>query len=239
MRAKDYRARGREALSGRWLSVVGATFIATLLGGSIPISGSTSVFSLISNFGSRSADDSGTIGGTGGLENRLGILTALIGISAILLLINVIRMLIGATISLGLVKYNLELIDRKSPDLGTLFGCTNMFGKALGLRIVVGIFISLWSLLLIIPGIVKTYSYFMAGFIMEENPEIGIMEAIRVSRKMMDGHKWELFCLELSFIGWALLCVVTCGIGLLWLTPYINASVTAFYDEISRQSFEV
>ena len=96
------------------------------------------------------------------------------------------------------------------------------------------IFTFLWSLLLVIPGIIKSYSYSMAGFIMSENPEMSAKEAMEVSMRMMKGNKWRLFCLQLSFIGWGILCVFTVGIGYLWLNPYMNAATAAFYDEISR-----
>jgi uncharacterized membrane protein len=73
----------------------------------------------------------------------------------------------------------------------------------------------------------------MAFYIMEENPSIGIMDAISESKEMMRGNKFRLFCLGLSFIGWVLLCVITFGIGFLWLGPYANAAFAAFYLDIS------
>ena len=74
----------------------------------------------------------------------------------------------------------------------------------------------------------------MSNFIMAENPEMSAKEAMEVSMEMMRGNKWRLFCLELSFIGWGILCLFTLGIGYLWLNPYINASLAAFYDDVSR-----
>ena len=94
------------------------------------------------------------------------------------------------------------------------------------------ILVFLWSLLLIIPGIIKWFSYAMTPFILEENPELGAQEAIHRSRMMMRGHKFDLFWLYLSFIGWFLLSILTAGIGLLWLTPYVDTSLAAFYEEV-------
>ena len=81
----------------------------------------------------------------------------------------------------------------------------------------------------------KRQAYSMSGFIMAENPEMTAKEAMQVSEKMMAGNKWRLFCLQFSFIGWQILCILSLGIGFLWLTPYMNAATAAFYDEISRE----
>ena len=91
----------------------------------------------------------------------------------------------------------------------------------------------LWSLLFVIPGIVADYSYSMTDYILAEHPDMTASEAIAASKAMMAGNKWRLFCLNMSFIGWALLSIFTLGIGILWLNPYQNVSVAAFYREIS------
>lgn len=98
----------------------------------------------------------------------------------------------------------------------------------------------LWSLLLIIPGIIKSYSYAMTPFILEDDDEeiISGNEAIEKSMRMMDGHKWELFCLDFSFIGWILLAILTLGIGCLWLYPYIYTARAAFYEELKANQPE-
>ena len=152
----------------------------------------------------------------------------------VILIIAVIQFIIGSFVSLGLATYNLNLIDRKEASVGQIFCHTPIMGKATWLRLRPSIFIFLWSLLFVIPGIIKSYSYSMSNFIMAENPEMSAKEAMEVSMEMMRGNKWRLFCLELSFIGWGILCLFTLGIGYLWLNPYINASLAAFYDDVSR-----
>ena len=96
------------------------------------------------------------------------------------------------------------------------------------------LFVSLWSMLLLIPGIVKAYSYAMLPYILKDNPELSAMDAIRLSSKMMKGHKFDLFYLQLSFIGWAILAVLTGGIGLLWLQPYMMTTQASFYQDIKK-----
>ena len=100
-------------------------------------------------------------------------------------------------------------------------------------RFLQSIYIILWSLLFIIPGIVASYSYAMTEYILAEDPELTATEAISRSKQMMYGNHWRLFCLEFSFIGWSILCSFTLGIGNLWLTPYKQAAIAAFYREVS------
>ena len=110
-------------------------------------------------------------------------------------------------------------------------GFSNYWHKVLGMLHMV-ILIGLWSLLFLIPGIIKGFSYAMTPFILEENPELGTQQAIHRSRMMMRGHKFDLFWLYLSFIGWGILCIFTFGIGYFWLAPYMETAQAAFYEEV-------
>lgn len=102
--------------------------------------------------------------------------------------------------------------------------------------LLIGIFIFLWSLLLIIPGIIAAYRYSMAFYILNDNPKMGAMDALRESKKMMVGYKGKLFFLSLSFIGWTILSVLTLGIGFLWLIPYMNTTTANFYQNLKDAS---
>ena len=103
-----------------------------------------------------------------------------------------------------------------------------------GLPVAYG-FTILWSLLLVIPGIIKSYSYAMTSFILKDEPEMKNNAAIEKSMAMMEGNKMKLFMLDLSFIGWAILCIFTLGIGLLFLQPYVAISRAAFYEDLKAQ----
>ena len=96
----------------------------------------------------------------------------------------------------------------------------------------------LWSLLFIIPGIIMSFAYAMTPYILEEHPEISAWDASTRSREMMKGHKFDLFWLYLSFIGWAILCILTFGIGLLWLSPYTTTSEVGFYNDLKAEQGE-
>lgn len=92
--------------------------------------------------------------------------------------------------------------------------------------------IFLWTLLLIVPGIIKGYAYALTPYIVIEHPELSASEAIAESERLMEGHKFDLFWLQLSFIGWFILSIITCGIGFFWLEPYAETSIVAFYEDI-------
>ncbi|MBQ6143280.1 MAG: DUF975 family protein [Clostridia bacterium] len=100
------------------------------------------------------------------------------------------------------------------------------------------VFTFLWSLLFFIPGIIKAYSYSMSPYIMAENPNIGALEAITKSKEMMKGHKFEFFILDLSFIFWYLLILITCGFASIYIAPYVNATRTNFYLKLKEAKAE-
>lgn len=114
-----------------------------------------------------------------------------------------------------------------------------LFSRVLTTTLLYYVYVFLWSLLLLIPGCIKAYSYAMTPYILKDNPEMKNNAAIEESMRMMDGHKLELFLLDLSFIGWALLSLLTCGIGFLWLTPYMNMARVNFYEDLKKASVEV
>ena len=108
-------------------------------------------------------------------------------------------------------------------------------GRVWILSILTAIYTILWALLLLIPGIIKSYSYAMAPYILKDNPEMGAEEAIVESMKMMKGYKLKLFLLDLSFIGWIILMILTLGIGILLLAPYMNTARETFYEELQAE----
>ena len=114
---------------------------------------------------------------------------------------------------------------------------TNYLHKVLGMFLM-DLKVLLWTLLLIIPGIIMTFAYAMTPYILEEHPEIGAWEASTRSREMMKGHKFDLFWLYLSFIGWAILGILTFGIGYLWLSPYVSCSEIGFYNDLKAEQGE-
>ena len=141
-------------------------------------------------------------------------------------------LIIGGPMVLGITIFSLALSRNQEVKLDQLFLGFNKFGLALGAYLLMILFVILWMLLLIVPGIIAALSYSMTFYIIADEKAIGAMDAIDKSKKMMYGYKWKLFCLGLRFIGWALLCILTLGIGFLWLFPYMQVSYAKFYDDI-------
>ena len=142
-------------------------------------------------------------------------------------------MIIGGIVSAGYCKFHLNLVDGEEPQLGTLFTYLPQWKTMVAANILMTVYTLLWMLLLIVPGIIAVYRYSMTYYILAENPELTASEAIEYSSELMKGNKWRFFCLGFSFIGWNILCVLTLGIGNLWLNPYMQTANVAFYRDIT------
>lgn len=142
-------------------------------------------------------------------------------------------------VRVGCCRYFMESRDLgASAGLGRLFCCFTQ-GKYLNVVKVMfmrDLFTFLWGLLLVIPGIIKSYEYYMVPYILSENPDIDYRDALKLSRDMMDGHKFSLFVLQWSFIGWEFLGALCCGIGILFVHPYENATYAELYAVLRKNS---
>lgn len=235
--AADFRYIAREALRGKWGIAVVAGLIASLLGGlgsdgpevklNIDMAEGTNV----------SFEYAGqTILSThGGINEQLGafLIGSAVYIAIAAILLAAVYFVLGSVIEVGYARFNLELNDRSEGKLESLFAYFSNWKTTAATRFLKTLYTFLWTLLFIIPGIIANYSYAMTGFILAEYPEMTAGEAIERSKEMMDGNRFRLFCLQLSFIGWSILCSFTFGIGNLWLRPYRQAATAAFYREIS------
>lgn len=137
-------------------------------------------------------------------------------------------------LSLGEAYIYLNLTRGYEPDVNVLFSGFQRFTDTLVLTILMRIFIFLWSLLLFVPGVIKAISYSQAYYILAEHPEMSGKEALDASIEMMDGHKMDYFVLLLSFIPWILLCTITCGLAVLYVYPYMDATLVNFYQTIKQ-----
>lgn len=223
MFARDYRAIARENLQGNWKPSVITGLIACMLGGLIVGSAFFPEFEIkVEGQNFRNIAEIFTY-----VFANFG--TAISLVSGL----NLLHLILGGVIQLGYAQYLLNQHDRREFQINDLFTKFDYFGAGFCQNFLRGLYVFLWSLLFIIPGIIASYSYAMTPFIMAEHPDMTASEAIRASKEMMYGRKWALFCLDFSFIGWALLCALTLNIGNLWLNPYMNAAYAAFY----RQNF--
>jgi uncharacterized membrane protein len=142
-------------------------------------------------------------------------------------------LIIGGPLYIGLIIFFTKLRQQERPEITTIFqGFKEHFTSSLVGYLLSTIFVMLWSLLLIIPGIIKSLSYAMTLYIIRDNPTMKGNDAITQSRKMMDGHKMRLFSLYLSYIGWFLLGIITFGIAMIYIAPFIQAAVLEFYEDL-------
>ena len=139
-------------------------------------------------------------------------------------------------ITLGVAGYFLKLIRHEAPIIEDMFGGFKYFIKSFVLNLLIMIFVLLWSLLLIIPGIIAALRYSMAYYIMMDNPQLGAFEALNQSKRMMVGFKFELLRLYLSYLGWFLLGIITLGIAFLWINPYFATAKANFYHDLKGHS---
>lgn len=149
----------------------------------------------------------------------------------------IVSLIIAGPLTLGLVSFFIRLKRGEEANLENVFDGFKNFSPSFILIILTVIFTWLWSLLLIVPGIIKSFSYSMAFYILNDNPEMKPLDAITLSRKMMDGYKGKLFMMYLCFFGWSILCLFTLGIGYIWLIPYMQTAIANFYDDV-RDSYE-
>ena len=137
-------------------------------------------------------------------------------------------------INAGWSIYHLGVRQGKEMPYGCLLDGFAFLGKLILLNIVMGIFVYLWSLLFLIPGIIAQYRYRFAIYNLCENPEIGVMEAINMSKAQTAGFKGTLFVLDLSFLGWSILCWLTLGILSIWIAPYREQANVGYFQEIKK-----
>ncbi len=230
MEAKTLRARARANLAGNWGISVAVAVVAVLLGGHIiglsffpdlEYSMSPEKFPVLQKY----ADwwNEGLRIGHVTFNFRNGIF----GFAAFL---------IGGVLQIGYADFLLKQHDGKETSFNDLFSKFDYFGTGFAQRFLRSLYVMLWSLLFIIPGIIKEYSYAMTPFILGEHPNLTASQAIKLSEQLMEGHKADLFLLELSFIGWNILAMFTLNLGNVALNPYKNAAYAAFYRQLQAEN---
>ena len=252
--AADFREIARNALKGKWPVAILTGFLASLMGAQTFSGGGGSG-------GSRSSSSGRTIINA---VDAQWLLTLIYIILAGLIVWLLITLFIGGAGKLGYAIFNMKLVDGEEVGVSDLFSQFHRFNDGFAMNLLLAIYTVLWSLLLVIPGIIKSYSYAMTPYVLAEHPEMTANEAITESRRIMNGNKFRLFCLGVSFIGWRLLCtlpsiipmvilftrvnatgniallfwmipcMIPAFIGLLFLNPYQEASIAAFYRDVTE-----
>ena len=141
-------------------------------------------------------------------------------------------LILAGPLTLGLVKFAKATSNGEKPEIDIMFKGIEQFVPALIVWVLKQLFIFLWSLLFFIPGVIKHYGYSLAMYLLEEDPSIEPMSALKKSEELMRGHKWRLFCLDFSYIGWIILSMLTFGILFLWVKPKMDLAHYEFYRDI-------
>ena len=212
---KELMADARTALSGNWgMGILGyVLYMALMMSFSLFVFTSVLFVSIVSQFGG---------------ANTLAAMDAMNMFSSL------IQLLVGGAFMVGFCGFFLGIAQDGTARLELLFVGFQRFWKSFGTYFFYSLFIFLWALLFIIPGIIATFRYAMAFFIIADDEDSGALEAISRSKEMMKGNKWKLFCLCWRFFGWWLLATFfTFGIGFLWLIPYMQTSFAKFYEDVS------
>ena len=163
------------------------------------------------------------------------LLFAVLGIAVASILVK----LIAAPLEVGGRRFFLEASQARY-NLGNLgFGFSGDFFNVFKTVLLRDIFVYLWSLLLIIPGIIKHYSYYLVGFLLAENPSMDYKRALYLSSEMTRGYKFQIFVLELSFLGWLILGGLLFGVGTFFVFPYIKATETEMYLFLRARALEL
>ena len=178
---------------------------------------------------------------SGNLFN-VGMITGLLaGITTVVILIVLVaKVFVGNLLKMGGYRFFI-LNQTAQPGIGTLL---DGFRSGHYVNIVLAMFLrdlftALWSLLLVVPGIVKHYEYLMVPYIIAENPAMDYKEAFQISKQMMDGEKMEAFIMDLSFLGWYLLSAVTCGLlAIFYVNPYVQASFAEMYTFNKQKAYQ-
>jgi len=252
MFARDYRAWAREALRGHWAVAIALCLVAGLLGGGVDLV--SGLFMPAAGQEAAQLPEMMELIGSGAWPMMLTIT-----LTSILL-----AFVLSGALSLGMAHYFTNLTSHRPAAFRDLFARFNLLGKALWMNIVTAFYVFLWSMVGVIPataaavvltmgdlygmasvalviiligtfpGIIATYRYAMIPYLIAEFPDLTVREAMDESKRLMQGNKWRLFCLQLSFLGWVLLILfVTMGMGSFVLTPYTQAANAAFYLDVT------
>ena len=224
LKSKELRAKAWESLKGKYwmafLVVLVLGFLASI--GSSVVTCSQNLVNIVNMVDPAELDSTMLLGAI--VLTGAALVIAVVGA--------LISIFVGNAATVGLCNYFIKNTNSKPSFKDAFSGFKVKYGRNIGTLLLVGIKIVLWSVLFVIPGIIKTYEYAIIPYILADDPEISSKDAFKKAKQMMKGNKWRMFKLEFSFIGWFILCVLTFGIGTFFLIPYVNAASAEFYVEL-------
>ena len=227
LKSKELRVKAWESLKGKYWMAFAVIFVTGLI---------ASIGNAFLSFGQQLGEVLGMVE-PAELDSTMAIgalvLSGVVIFSAIIG--GLYSIFVTDALTVGTCNYFIKNTDSKPSFKDAFSGFKVKYGRNIGTLLLVGIKTFLWTLLFIVPGIIKSYEYSIIPYILADDPEISSKDAFKKAKKMMNGNKWRLFKLEFSFIGWFLLCVLTLGIGTLFLVPYFSAANAEFYAELKNK----
>ena len=227
LKSKELRAKAWNSLKGKyWKAFLVVLVLGALLSiGTGLVSYSQAMTDLVRMADPAQMDSTAKLGAT-------VISVAALAVCIVGLLISIF---VGNAATVGMSHYFLKNTNSNPSFADAFSGFKVKYRRNIGTLFVMGIKQALWSLLFVIPGIIKSFEYAIIPYILADDAEISSKDAFKKAKAMMKGNKWRLFKLNFSFIGWEILCVLTLGLGTFFLLPYINAANAEFYAELKNQ----
>ena len=232
MSNKELREKGRIAFKANYWACVVASLLLTIIVALTTAAGGSSA-----DNAADTAEESASIGES--LSEMTNteiavILGAIIGVIVVVIIVSIlIRLFLYNPLQVGCYRFFRKNTENYPVRLGVIKQGFGNYGHTFVTLLLRDLFLFLWTLLFLIPGIVKTYSYRLVPYIIKDNPELSASQVITRSRELMDGYKGKAFLLDLSFIGWLLLSIITFGIvGIFWTNPYYESASAAFYLDV-------
>lgn len=217
----EIKSRAKESLKGQYWYAFGVTILVSVIVGL-----ASSVFVAISTVMNMNAAN----GSTG---------ASALAVVIFYLLYFAVIFLVALPLSIGMIRFFLNVCKGEKAQVSDLtYAYKSNLGNVILMLLKEIVFIWLWSLLFLIPGIIKTYQYFMIEYMVADNANLDRKRAFEITKAAMKGNKWRTFVLGLSFIGWILLCSITFGIGYLFLAPYMSATYAQYYLELKKTAIE-
>jgi len=228
---KQYKNFARQQLKGRWTVPVLMTLIIVVISCLFEIPDCLRIFS--------GPDFQALLNYTGDSLEEVMALSESVNSNSTSILTTIIQVIVSGILEVAAINVYIKM--SRSPEPVSLKGFIeglNNWARALLGALWQLLWVFLWSLLFLIPGIVKAYAYSQMFFIITEYKDVSVTKAMRISMLITKGHKWDLFVMDLSFLGWAILCGLTLGIGALWLEPYMNMSKVNAYHAMLKEALE-
>lgn len=226
----ELKSRGKQAFRANYWQSVAVSFVMAIFAGGTASAASNRVQSTTSEV---------TVEGAGVSPEQAAFLAAVVlgVIFTVGIVGSIVHALLANPIEVGGRRFFEKNANDPTTQFNTMFEGFQDYGRVLVTMLIRDVFILLWTLLLIIPGAMKAYSYRLVPYLVKDRPELSPMEVLAESEALMRGNRWQAFVMDLSFLGWLLLGVATLNLGnIFWTNPYMNATDAALYQELTGRA---